>query len=164
MQKNVRLAREMGVLRIPDSAMIDIEDVDDYEPGQVCVISTGSQGEPMSALSRMAAKESRWLDLTDQDTVILSSHPIPGNEAPVSKVIDGLVRIGAKVVHSGISDVHATGHAQQEELKTFLSVTRPEWFVPVHGEYRHLIAHATLAETMGVDPITSSSARTATRS
>ena len=151
MLKNVRLAREMGVLRIPDSAMIDIEDVDDYEPGQVCVISTGSQGEPMSALSRMAAKESRWLDLTDQDTVILSSHPIPGNEAPVSKVIDGLVRIGAKVVHSGISDVHATGHAQQEELKTFLSVTRPDWFVPVHGEYRHLIAHATLAETMGVE-------------
>jgi ribonuclease J len=151
MKKNVRLAREMGVLRIPDSAMIDIEDVDDYEPGQVCVISTGSQGEPMSALSRMAAKESRWLKLTDQDTVILSSHPIPGNEAPVSKVIDGLIRIGVKVVHSGVSDVHATGHAQQEELKTFLSVTRPEWFVPVHGEYRHLIAHAALAETMGVD-------------
>jgi ribonuclease J len=151
MKKNVKLAREMGVLRIPDSAMIDIEDVDDYEPGEVCVISTGSQGEPMSALSRMAAKESRWLKLTDQDTVILSSHPIPGNEAPVSKVIDGLVRIGAKVVHSGVSDVHATGHAQQEELKTVLSVTRPDWFVPVHGEYRHLIAHAALAETMGVD-------------
>jgi ribonuclease J len=151
MKKNVRLAREQGVLRIPDSALIDIEDVDKYDPGQVCVISTGSQGEPMSALARMANKDSRWLELTDDDTVILSSHPIPGNEAGVSKVIDGIIRIGAKVVHSGLHDVHATGHAQQEELKTFLSVTRPEWFVPVHGEYKHLIAHAELAETMGVD-------------
>jgi len=150
MKKNVRMAREMGLLRIPDSHLRDIEDVDDLDPAKVCVISTGSQGEPMSALSLMAANDSRWLKLGPDDTVILSSHPIPGNEMSVSKVIDGLVRLGVQVVHSGIDDVHATGHAKQEELKTVLSVMRPEWFIPVHGEYRHLVAHAELARTMQV--------------
>jgi ribonuclease J len=150
MKKNVRLAREMGLLRIPDHALRDIEDVADLEPGRVCVISTGSQGEPMSALALMAASDSRWLKVGPDDTVILSSHPIPGNEFNVGKVIDGLVRLGAEVVHSGINDVHATGHAKQEELKTFLSITRPDWFVPVHGEYTHLTAHAKLARVMGM--------------
>ena len=120
------------------------------EPGKVCVISTGSQGEPMSALALMASSESRWLKLTDQDTVILSSHPIPGNEMNVTKVIDGLVRLGVKVVHSGLHDVHATGHAKSEELKTLLSIVKPEYFVPVHGEYRHMVAHAELGRIMGV--------------
>jgi ribonuclease J len=150
MRKNVRIAREMGLLHIPESHLRDIEDVEDLPPGKVCVISTGSQGEPMSALSLMAASESRWLQLTPDDTVILSSHPIPGNEMNVSKVIDGLVRLGVEVVHSGIEDVHATGHAKQEELKTVLSITTPEWFTPVHGEYRHLVSHARLAQQMGV--------------
>jgi ribonuclease J len=150
MKKNVRLAREMGLLRIPDHALVDIDDVADLPPGQVCVISTGSQGEPMSALALMATRNNRWLDVGPDDTVILSSHPIPGNEMNVSKVIDGLVRLGAEVVHSGIEDVHASGHAKQEELKTLLSIVRPEWFVPVHGEYRHLVAHAKLARQMGV--------------
>jgi len=150
MKKNVRLAREMGLLDIPERNLLDIEDVKDLDPGQVCVISTGSQGEPMSALGLMAANESRWLKLDDRDTVILSSHPIPGNEMSVSKVIDGLVRLGVRVVHSGISDVHATGHAKAEELKTLLSIVRPEFFVPVHGEYRHLTAHAELGRLMGV--------------
>ncbi len=152
MKKNVRLAREMGLLHIPDAHLADIDDVADLDPGRVCVISTGSQGEPMSALTLMASGSSRWLKLTADDTVILSSHPIPGNEMNVSKVIDGLVRIGVKVVHSGISDVHATGHAKQEELKTILSITKPEWFTPVHGEYRHLVAHAELGRAMGVAP------------
>lgn len=150
MLKNVRLAREMGLLDIPERHLADIEDVKDMDPGDVCVISTGSQGEPMSALGRMAANESKWLKLDDRDTVILSSHPIPGNETTVSKVIDGLVRLGVKVVHSGIEDVHATGHAKAEELKTLLSIVRPEYFVPVHGEYRHLVAHAELGRIMGV--------------
>ncbi len=150
MKKNVRLAREMGLLRIPDRHLRDIDDVGDLPPGKVCIISTGSQGEPMSALTLMAANESRWLKLTPEDTVILSSHPIPGNEMNVSKVIDGLVRIGVEVVHSGVDDVHATGHAKQEELKTILSITRPDWFVPVHGEYRHLVTHARIAREMGV--------------
>lgn len=150
MKKNVRLAREMGLLRIPESALIDIEDIGDLADGDVCVISTGSQGEPMSALTRMANSENRWLTIGERDTVILSSHPIPGNEMSVSKVIDGLVRLGAKVVHSGIEDVHATGHAKQEEIKTLFSIVDPQWFIPVHGEYRHLVAHAELAQTMGV--------------
>jgi ribonuclease J len=150
MKKNVRMAREMGLLSIPDARLRDITEVDDLDPAKVCIISTGSQGEPMSALSLMAANDSRWLKLGPDDTVILSSHPIPGNEMNVSKVIDGLVRLGVRVVHSGVDDVHATGHAKQEELKTVLSITRPDWFVPVHGEYRHLVAHADLARAMQV--------------
>jgi ribonuclease J len=150
MKKNVRLARDMGLLRIPDHALVDIDDVRDLPPGEVCVISTGSQGEPMSALALMAQRNNRWLEINADDTVILSSHPIPGNEMNVSKVIDGLVRLGAEVVHSGVADVHASGHAKQEELKTLLSIVCPDWFVPVHGEYRHMVAHARLARTMGV--------------
>jgi ribonuclease J len=150
MKKNVRLARDMGLLRIPDHALVDIDDVRDLPPGKVCVISTGSQGEPMSALALMAQRNNRWLEINADDTVILSSHPIPGNEMNVSKVIDGLVRLGAEVIHSGVADVHASGHAKQEELKTLLSIVRPDWFVPVHGEYRHMVAHARLARTMGV--------------
>ena len=152
MKKNVKLAASLGLLDIPADVLIDIEQIDDYEPGQVCIISTGSQGEPMSALSLMANNDSRWLTLTRNDTVILSSHPIPGNEMNVSKVIDGLVRQGVEVVYSGIADVHATGHAKQEELKTFHSIVQPEWFIPVHGEYRHLVSHAKLARTMGIQP------------
>ncbi len=150
MKKNVRLAREMGLLHIPDAKLRDVDDVGDLDPAELCVISTGSQGEPLSALALMAAQENRRLKVGPGDVVIMSSHPIPGNESNVSKVIDGLVRLGAEVVHTGISDVHATGHAKAEELKTMLSITRPEWFVPVHGEYRHLSAHARLARTMGV--------------
>ncbi len=149
MRRNMSMAREMGLLRIPDSAIVDIEDIDRYEPGQVCVICTGSQGEPLSALALLASSENRWLKLTPHDTVILSSHPIPGNEHNVSRVIGGLIRQGAEVVHSGLQDVHATGHAKAEELKLLQSILQPEWFVPVHGEYRHLVAHARLAETMG---------------
>ena len=152
MKKNVRLAREMGLLQIPESSLVDIEDIGDLADGDVCVICTGSQGEPMSALTRMANSQNRWLTIGEGDTVILSSHPIPGNEMSVTKVIDGLVRLGARVVHSGLEDVHATGHAKQEELKTLLSIVEPQWFVPVHGEYRHLVHHRELAQTMGVPP------------
>lgn len=150
MRRNIGMAREMGVLDLPESSLIDVEDVDRFEPGQVCVVSTGSQGEPMSALALLGGNENRWLKVGPSDTVILSSHPIPGNESAVSRVIDNLVRLGADVVHSGIADVHASGHAKQEDLKLFLSVARPEWFVPVHGEYRHLVAHSRLAVKMGV--------------
>ena len=150
MKKNVRLARQMGLLHVPDSRLVDIEDVSDLDPTRTCVISTGSQGEPLSALALMAAGENRWLKLSSSDTVILSSHPIPGNEANVSRVIDGLTRLGVEVVHSGIAPVHASGHGKQEELKTFLAVASPEFFTPVHGEYRHLRQHARLAAIMGV--------------
>lgn len=149
-RKNVRLARELGILRIPDDRLIDIEDIGDHPPHKVCIISTGSQGEPMSALALLAAGNNRWLKISEQDTVVLSSHAIPGNEFNVNRVIDGLLRLGAEVVHTGVADVHATGHAQAEDLKMLLAVTRPEWFIPIHGEYRHLQAHAKLARTMGV--------------
>ena len=150
MKKNVRLGRDLKVLDIPESALIDIEDIDRYEPGQVCIISTGSQGEPMSALGLMARGENKWLKLGEHDTVVLSSHAIPGNESNVNAVIDGLIRMGAEVVHSGVLDVHATGHAQADEIKTYLSIVNPEWYVPIHGEYRHMVANAKLGELMGV--------------
>jgi ribonuclease J len=150
MGKNVALAREMGLLQIPDNALVDIEKIADLDPRRVCVISTGSQGEPMSALALMAAGENKWLKVSDGDLVILSSHAIPGNEANVGKVIDGLHRLGAEVVHSGIADVHVSGHAMQGELKTLLSIAKPEFFTPVHGEFRHLFHHSRLAQEMGV--------------
>jgi ribonuclease J len=150
MHKNVDLARSMGLLSIADRDVIAIEDIGDHPAGAVCVICTGSQGEPMSALSRMAAGENRWLKIDGNDTVILSSHPIPGNEFPVNKVIDVLTRLGAEIIDSNIDDVHATGHAKQEELKIYHSIVHPEWFIPVHGEYRHMVAHARLAHAMGL--------------
>jgi ribonuclease J len=150
MRKNVALAMEMGLLDIPADRLCDIAEIEDLAPEELCVISTGSQGEPMSALALMASGENKWLKIGPGDTVILSSHPIPGNEANVAKVIDGLYRLGADVVHSGLAPVHVTGHAMQEELKTLLSIASPEWFVPVHGEYRHMIHHGRLAVAMGV--------------
>ena len=151
MGKNVALARRMGLLNIDDNRIVDIEDVGDIDPRRVCVISTGSQGEPLSALALMAAGENKWLKVGADDLVVLSSHAIPGNEANVGKVIDGLHRRGAEVVHSGIADVHVSGHAMQGELKTLLSVASPDYFIPVHGEFRHLTHHSRLAMAMGVD-------------
>ena len=150
MGKNVALARSMGLLSIPDDRLVDIEKVGDLDPRRVCIISTGSQGEPMSALSLMAAGDNRWIKVGDGDLVVLSSHAIPGNETSVGKVIDGLTRLGAEVVHSGLAQVHVSGHAKREELKTLLSLARPESFIPVHGEFRHLTHHARLAGQMGV--------------
>ena len=149
-RKNVRLGRDLGVLKIPDDKLIDIEEADKYKPEQLCVISTGSQGEPMSALALLARGENKWVKVSDNDTVILSSHAIPGNEGNVNRVIDDLLRAGVEVVHSGVADVHATGHAQAEELKTYLSITEPEWLVPIHGEYRHMVANAKLGYLMGL--------------
>ncbi len=150
MQKNVGLARELGVLHIPDESLVDIGSVDDLHPGEVCVLSTGSQGEPMSALSRLATGDNRYFHLRSGDVVVISAHPIPGNEWSVGRVIDGLHRLGVEVIHSGVDAVHVSGHARRGELATLHSVVRPEHFVPVHGEYRHLANNARLAETMGV--------------
>ncbi len=150
MKKNIRLARDLGLLKVAGGDLLDIADIGGIPDGELCIISTGSQGEPMSALSRMASGDNKWLSITDNDTVILSSHPIPGNETSVGKVIDGLHRLGADVIHSGMAQVHVSGHAKQEELKTLLSVARPEHFIPVHGEYRHLVHHARLGVQMGV--------------
>jgi ribonuclease J len=152
MGKNVELGMRLGIISIPDGVLIDIEDIDSVPPGEVCVISTGSQGEPMSALSLMATGENKWLHITEDDVVVISAHPIPGNEWSVGQVIDDLYRRGAEVVHSGGEAVHVSGHARQGELQTLLAVTRPECFVPVHGEYRHMVHHARLALSMGIDP------------
>ncbi len=150
MQKNVALARKLGLLDLPESSMIDIGDVDRYPPGQVCVISTGSQGEPMSALSRLAIGENRFFTLHRDDVVVISAHPIPGNEWSVGRVIDSLYRLGVEVIHSGAEAVHVSGHARRGELAILMSVTQPELFIPVHGEYRHMANHVRLADSMGI--------------
>jgi len=150
MAKNVTLGRQLGLLSIPDANLVDIERIADYPPERVCVVCTGSQGEPMSALALMAAGENRWIKLTSGDTVILSSHAIPGNEHSVGQIIDGIHRLGADVIHSGLAPVHVSGHAKQEEIKTLFAVARPEYFIPIHGEFRHLTHHTRLAMAMGM--------------
>jgi ribonuclease J len=150
MVNNVALGREMGMLDIPVSSVIDIDEVPRYRPGEVCIICTGSQGEPMSALSLMAAHEHKHVKISSDDVVVISAHAIPGNETNVSRIIDSLHRAGAEVLHGGSSPVHVSGHASQEELKMILNIVQPEWFVPVHGEYTHMIHHARLAEAVGV--------------
>ena len=150
MKRNFALARELGLLRVPDHAVIDVTQAGSYPPGHVCVVSTGSQGETRSALALAATGDSRWIDIGPEDTVVLSSSPIPGNEARVSRMINNLVRRGAEVVHSGQVEVHTTGHGKQDELRTLHTVADPEYFVPVHGESRHLAAHAALAVEMGM--------------
>ena len=150
MVNNVALGREMGMLDIPVSSVIDIDEVPRYAPGEVCIICTGSQGEPMSALSLMAAHEHKHVKISSDDVVVISAHAIPGNETNVTRIIDSLHRAGAEVLHGGSSPVHVSGHASQEELKLLLNIVQPEWFVPVHGEYTHLVHHARLAEAVGV--------------
>ncbi len=150
MVHNVAMARELGLLDIPARAIVDIEETARFAPGDLCIICTGSQGEPMSALSLMAAHEHKYVKVSDDDIVVLSAHAIPGNESNVSRVIDALHRAGADVVHDRTAKVHVSGHASQEELKFVLSLLSPEWFVPIHGEYRHLVHHAALARAVGV--------------
>jgi ribonuclease J len=150
MKRNVALARDLGLLKIPDRAIVDIADAEDLDPVKTCIISTGSQGEPRSALWLMANNDSRWVTIGEQDTIVFSSHPIPGNEAAVARMRSQLARQGAKIVHSGHVDIHTTGHGKQQELMTLHNVANPELFVPVHGEYEHLLAHAALAERLGM--------------
>lgn len=151
MQRNVGLARELGLLRVPDHALRDITDIEGIDPAKVLIICTGSQGEPRAALTQMAEGASKWLEIGDRDTVIFSSHPIPGNETAVGAVRNGLARRGARVLHTGNLNVHTSGHGKQQELKVLHSAASPQWFVPVHGEYTHLVAHARLAADMGMD-------------
>jgi len=150
MGKNVELARSLGILTVPDGVLFDIDEIDRFSPGEICVISTGSQGEPMSALSLMATGDNKRLQIEPDDVVVISAHPIPGNEWSVGRVIDELHRRGAEVVHSGAEAVHVSGHARQGELRTLISVAKPDSFIPVHGEFRHLVHHAELAREMDV--------------
>ena len=151
MQRNVGLARELGLLRVPDHALRDITDIEGIDPAKVLIVCTGSQGEPRAALTQMAEGASKWVDIGDRDTVIFSSHPIPGNETAVGALRNGLARRGARVLHTGNLNVHTSGHGKQQELKVLHSAASPQWFVPVHGEYEHLVAHARLATEMGMD-------------
>jgi ribonuclease J len=152
MHNSVGAARRLGLLHIDDRDVVPIEEVSKLEPGRVVVICTGSQGEPYSALSLMAQGQNRWIDLGQGDTVVLSSSLIPGNEPAIHRVVDSLYRTGADVFHMPADPVHASGHAAQDELRLMLSLVRPRWFIPVHGERRHLQHHARLAEEVGIDP------------
>lgn len=147
----IETARELGYIECPPNLFIDIDMINNYTDDQLVIITTGSQGEPMSALTRMAAGEHRKVKITQNDLVIISATPIPGNEKFVSKVIDDLMQIGAEVVYSSLEDIHVSGHACQEEQKLILALARPKYFIPVHGEYRQLIAHSETAQCMGID-------------
>ncbi len=152
MHQSVAAARELGLLSVPDHDIVEIEDVQGLDPARVVVICTGSQGEPFSALSLMAAREHKWVKLREGDSVVLSSSLIPGNEPAIHRVVDGLYRTGADVFHVPAAPVHASGHAAAEELRLMLSLVRPRWFIPVHGERRHLAHHARLAMDVGIPP------------
>jgi ribonuclease J len=146
----VNVALELGYLNAPEGTIIDINDIKRYPHDKLMIITTGSQGEPMSALSRMAASTHRQLDIIPGDLVVISATPIPGNEKTVSRVINQLFKKGANVVYNALAEIHVSGHACQEELKLVYNLVKPKFFMPVHGEYRHLIQHASLSHTMGM--------------
>jgi ribonuclease J len=146
---NVQIARELGYLKVPDDLMIDLKEMPKLPKEQICMITTGSQGEPRSSLIRIAMDDHKQIKVEKGDTVILSSRFIPGNEKTISDLINHLYRRGAEVIHEKVSEVHVSGHASQEELKLLHNLVRPRFFVPVHGEYRHLVKHAQLAQRVG---------------
>ena len=148
----IKTAMELGYIDVPENTFIDIDMIKNYTDDQLVILTTGSQGEAMSALTRMATGEHRKVEITPNDLVIISATPIPGNEKLVSKVIDDLMQIGAEVVYSSLADIHVSGHACQEEQKLMLSLVRPKFFLPVHGEYRQLMVHARTAVSLGIPP------------
>ncbi len=148
----VAIAEELGYMNIPEGTLIDIDSIKRYSDDRVVIVTTGSQGEPMSALSRMAAGSHRKVSVGYNDCVIISARPIPGNEKTVYKVINDLLKLGARVIYERMYDVHVSGHACQEELKLMLSLVKPKYFIPVHGEQKHLRYHARVAESVGIDP------------
>ena len=152
MVNTIETARKFGYIKVPDNVFIDIDQIKSYPDESLVIITTGSQGETMSALTRMANGDHRKVEITPNDLIIISANPIPGNEKYVSKVVDDLMAIGAEVVYSALQDVHVSGHACQEEQKLMLSLIRPKFFIPVHGEYRQLIAHAETAKDLGINP------------
>lgn len=143
-------AVELNYIKVPDGTLIDIEDVNKYEPDELVIATTGSQGEPLSALSRMSSGDHRQVTITPNDFIIISANPIPGNEKFVTRVVNELMKQGAEVIYESMYEVHVSGHACQEELKMMISLTKPKFFVPIHGEYKHLKKHAELAEGMGI--------------
>ena len=146
----VNIAMELGYLNIPEGTLIDIDETNNYRPEQVVIITTGSQGEPMSALTRMAMSDHKKVGIVPGDTVIISATPIPGNEKGVSRTIDHLFRLGAEVIYEKSLGIHVSGHASQEEIKLMHNLLRPKFFMPVHGEYRMLVKHSKLAQSLGM--------------
>ena len=150
MVANVGIARELGYLKIPDGLVLDLRELDGLPPQRAVLLTTGSQGEPMSALTRMAMDDHKHIKVRGGDTVVLSSKFIPGHEKAISNMMNHLYRRGAEVIYEKVSEIHVSGHASQEELKIMLNMVKPKYFIPVHGEYRHLVKHSQLAEKVGV--------------
>ena len=146
----VSIAKELGYLKAPEGEIIDIDETNNYTPDKIVIITTGSQGEPMSALTRMAMNDHKKVDIMPGDTVIISATPIPGNEKLVSRTIDHLYKLGADVIYEKSNGVHVSGHASQEDIKLVHNLVRPKFFIPVHGEFRHLIKHANIAKSLGM--------------
>ncbi len=151
MVRNVQIARELGYLDVPEEMLISLGDINNFKPRKVVILSSGSQGEPLSALTRMAYNDHKKVKLQADDTVIISARPVPGNELNVHQVINRLFKAGANVIYEAVAPVHVSGHAAREELKMLINLTQPEFFIPIHGEYRHLHFHKELAEEMGID-------------
>ncbi len=143
-------AVELNYIKVPEKTLIDIDEVNNYDPSELVIATTGSQGEPLSALSRMSSGDHKQVTITPNDFIIISANPIPGNEKLVTKVVNELMKQGAEVIYESMYEVHVSGHACQEELKMMISLTKPKFFVPIHGEYKHLKKHAILAEGMGI--------------
>jgi ribonuclease J len=150
LQNVVQFARQLGYLDIPENLVIRLEDVEEHPPEQICVMTTGSQGEPMSALTRLSVRDHKHFKIVPGDTVVIAATPIPGNEKAVSKTINNLYRLGANVIHGSTGNAHVSGHASQEELLLMLNLVRPKYFIPIHGEYRMLVTHGRLATQTGV--------------
>ena len=150
MVNNTAMAQELGYMHIPEGTLIDIEQINQYPPEKIVLITTGSQGEPLSALSRMAASSHRQVRVGPGDFIIISANPIPGNEKSVTKIVNGLLLLGADVIYESMYDVHVSGHACQEEEKLILTLTKPKYFLPVHGEYKQLKRHALTAAAVGI--------------
>lgn len=149
-ETSVDIAKELGYLDIPEGLVVNIDQIGNFPDDKIVMITTGSQGEPMSALARMASGSHKQIRIREGDTVILSSKFIPGNEKAIGKIINDLYRRGADVIYEKISDIHISGHAFQEELKLMINLVKPKYFIPIHGEYRHLVLHARLAEEVGI--------------
>ena len=153
MLRNVPTAEELGLFSVPEDRVLPLEELLRLPPEDAAIVCTGSQGEPFAALSMMAVGQHRWVQVGEGDTVLISARPIPGNETKVSRVVNGLLRRGARVFHGNNANVHVSGHGAREELKTFINVIRPQGFVGIHGEYRHLLAHGAIAREMKVPDV-----------
>lgn len=151
MENIVEISIMLGYMKVPQGVLINLDNINKYNPEQVVIITTGSQGEPMSALTRMAFSDHRKVEITKNDLIIISATPIPGNEKTVSAVINELFKIGAEVIYKSLAEVHVSGHACEEELKMILALIKPKYFIPVHGEHRHLELHKRLAENIGMN-------------